>query len=298
MTANCFVVSHFALYTASVLGELADHPLVVHFQGPWGLEGHAERQSPLTVLAKTAVERIVYRRAAAFIVLSTPFGRILQRRFGVPAERIHVIPGGVDVARFAIDESRAECRQRLGWPAGRPIVLAVRRLMRRMGLGELIAATALIRERIPDVLVLIAGSGPVAAELRAQIETLGLVDNVRLLGFVPDDDLPSAYRAADLTVVPTVALEGFGLIVPESLAAGTPVLVTPIGGLPEAVGGLSERLILSGTGPEAIAKGVCDALTGALPLPSASECLDYARRHYDWPMIAQRTRAVYEEAMR
>jgi glycosyltransferase involved in cell wall biosynthesis len=292
------VVSHFALYTASVLGELADHPLVVHFQGPWGLEGHAERQSPLTVLAKTAVERIVYRRAAAFIVLSTPFGRILQRRFGIPAERIHVIPGGVDVARFAIDESRIECRQRLGWPVGRPIVLAVRRLMRRMGLSELIAATAQIRERIPDVLVLIAGSGPIAAELQAQIEALGLTDNVRLLGFVPDDDLPSAYRAADLTVVPTVALEGFGLIVPESLAAGTPVLVTPIGGLPEAVGGLSERLILSGTGPEAIAKGVGDALTGVLPLPSARQCLDYARQHYDWPMIAQRTRAVYEEAMR
>ena len=292
------VVSHFALYTASVLGELGDHPLVVHFQGPWGLEGHAERQSPLTVLAKTAVERIVYRRAAAFIVLSTPFGRILQRRFGIPAERIHVIPGGVDVARFAIEESRIECRQRLGWPVGRPIVLAVRRLMRRMGLSELIAATAQIRERIPDVLVLIAGSGPIAAELQAQIEALGLTDNVRLLGFVPDDDLPSAYRAADLTVVPTVALEGFGLIVPESLAAGTPVLVTPIGGLPEAVGGLSERLILSGTGPEAIAKGVGDALTGVLPLPSARECLDYARQHYDWPMIAQRTRAVYEEAMR
>jgi asparagine synthase (glutamine-hydrolysing) len=292
------VVSHFALYTAPLLDELADHPLVIHFQGPWGLEGGAERQGSIAVFAKTAVERMVYRRATAFIVLSTPFGRILERRFGIPPERIHVIPGGVDVSRFALDETRLECRVRLGWPTDRPIVLAVRRLMRRMGLDDLIAATAAIRERVPDVLVMIAGRGPIAGELQRQIDDLGLGDNVRLLGFVPDDDLPAAYRAADLTVVPTVALEGFGLIVAESFAAGTPCLVTPVGGLPEAVSGLSSALVLRSTGPAAIAAGVGDALTGALTLPSARDCHEFARRHYDWPVIAERTRLVYEEALR
>jgi glycosyltransferase involved in cell wall biosynthesis len=98
------VVSHFSLYTAPVIDALAGHPMVVHFQGPWGLEGGAERQSRLTVRVKTAVERAVYRRASAFIVLSRPFGQILERRFGVPPDKIHVIPGGVDVSRFAIRE--------------------------------------------------------------------------------------------------------------------------------------------------------------------------------------------------
>jgi glycosyltransferase involved in cell wall biosynthesis len=121
---------------------------------------------------------------------------------------------------------------------------------------------------------------------------------VRLLGFVPDESLPSAYRAADLSVVPTVALEGFGLIVVESLAAGTPCLVTPVGGLPEAVSGLSRALILRSTGAEAIADGLGDALTGVTPMPGPRECVDFARRNFDWPVIAERVRLVYEEALR
>ena len=292
------VVSHFSLYTAPIIDALAGHPMVVHFQGPWGLEGGAERQSRLTVRVKTAVERAIYRRASAFIVLSRPFGQILERRFGVPPDKIHVIPGGVDVSRFAIRESRAECRAKLGWPQDRPIVLAVRRLTRRMGLDDLVRAALRLRERVPNVLVLIAGDGPVKGELERQIASLGLDHTVRLLGFVPDADLPFAYRAADLTVVPTVTLEGFGLIVPESLAAGTPCFVTPIGGLPEAVSGLSRALVLPSTGAEAIADGLANALTGATPLPSARECVDFARKHYDWPVIAERVRLVYEEALR
>jgi glycogen synthase len=291
-------VSHFPLYTVPLLDALAGHGLVVHFQGPWGLEGGAERQSGLTVRIKTAIERAVYRRATAFIVLSRPFGEILERRFGVPPDRIHLIPGGVDASRFATRATRAECRAHLDWPRDRPIVLSVRRLMRRMGLDELVRATVRLRERVPDVLVMIAGDGPLAGELDRQVTVLGLRDHVRLLGFISDVDLPRAYRAADLTVVPTVALEGFGLIVAESLAAGTPCMVTPVGGLPEAVSGLSRALVLRAAEAEAIAAGLGDALTGALQLPSAQECADFARRNYDWPVIAARVRRVYEDASR
>ncbi len=292
------LVSHFALYTAPLLGELAGRPMVVHFHGPWGLEGEPERQSRATVFGKTLIERAVYGRGTSFIVLSTPFARILEKQFGVPSERIHVIPGGVDVARFSVRESRAECRERLGWPKDRRIVLTVRRLMRRMGLDDLIAATALLRERVPDVLVLIAGRGPLGAELERQVESMGLQEHVRLIGFVPDEDLPMAYRAADLSVVPSVSLEGFGLVVAESFAAGTPCLVTPVGGLPEAVAGLSGDLVLGGTGAVALAYGIASALTGALTLPTSADCVQYARRHYDWKVIAERTRLVYEDALK
>jgi asparagine synthase (glutamine-hydrolysing) len=290
------VVSHFALYTYPVLGALGNRPLVIHFQGPWGLEGAAERQGGLSVLAKTLVERAVYRRATAFIVLSQPFGKILEDRFGVPRERIHIIPGGVDVNRFAIPDTRAECRARLGWPGDRKIILAVRRLTRRMGLDNLISAVPAIAERFPDALVLIAGRGAMAAELEDQIRRLGVSQHVRLVGFIDDALLPHAYRAADLSVVPSVALEGFGLIVAESLAAGTPALVTPVGGLPETVTGLSERLILRGSEPSDLAQGIVGALDGTLPLPSAAECLAFARKSFDWPVIAARVRGVYEAA--
>ncbi|HVZ49331.1 MAG TPA: asparagine synthase (glutamine-hydrolyzing) [Gemmatimonadaceae bacterium] len=291
------VVSHFALYTYPLLHALGARPLVVHFQGPWGLEGAAERQNPLVVAAKTAVERAVYRRATAFIVLSTPFGRILEQRFGVRADRIHVVPGGVDVSRFAITATRDECRAMLGWPRDRTIVLAVRRLARRMGLDDLVASVARLRERVPDVLVLIAGRGAIAADLAREIARLGLAEHVRLVGFIPDERLPHAYRAADVSVVPSVTLEGFGLIVAESFAAGTPAIVTPVGGLPEAVGDLSPHLVLAGTGPDALAAGLADALSGRIALPSAADCHAFARERYDWPVIARRVAAVYEAAL-
>jgi len=291
------VVSHFALYTYPILGALGRRPLVVHFQGPWGLEGRAERQGALAVAAKTLVERAVYRRATAFIVLSTPFGKILEEQFHIPSERIHVIPGGVDVDRFAVTESRAASRERLGWPRDRKIVMAVRRLTRRMGLDHLIESVPALVERVPDALVLIAGRGAIASELEYRIRELRMQDHVRLLGFVADDVLPYAYRAADLTIVPSVTLEGFGLIVAESLAAGTPCLVTPVGGLPEAVGTLSRHLVLGGSEPAVLAAGMADALTGVFPLPSPAECLAYARRHYDWPVIAAQVRKVYEDAL-
>jgi glycosyltransferase involved in cell wall biosynthesis len=291
------LVTHFALYAAPLLGELHGRPMVVHFHGPWALEGEAEQQSGVTVFTKSLVERAVYRRATSFIVLSRPFGAILER-LGVAAARIHVIPGGVDASRFATGESREACRAHFAWPGDRPIVLTVRRLMRRMGLDDLVAAAELLRTRVPNVLVLIAGRGPMADELHATIHRKGLQDHVRLIGFVADEDLPRAYRAADLTVVPSVALEGFGLVVAESLAAGTPCLVTPVGGLPEAVHGLSPHLILADTGARAIADGVAAALTGTLPMPGARACAEFARRNYDWPVIVARTRQVYEEALR
>jgi glycosyltransferase involved in cell wall biosynthesis len=294
------VVAHFALYAAPLLGLLRDrrHPFVFHFHGPWSQETYAEKVRGVMPRLKAQVERRVYQRADACIVLSGAFGRILSESFDVPWEKIYIIPGGVDCTRFNVQQSRAECRERLGWPADRRIVLAVRRLTHRMGLGQLIGAVATLRRRVPDVLVLIAGQGPIEEELRTQIQRAQLEESCRLVGFIPDDDLPFAYRAADLTVVPSVALEGYGLIVPESLAAGTPVLVTPVGGLPETVEGLAPHLVLDDISAIAIARGLGDALTGAVPMPTADECRAYARRRNDWPVIVEQVRRVYDGVMR
>jgi glycosyltransferase involved in cell wall biosynthesis len=245
-------------------------------------------------MLKTGVERAVYRRADACIVLSGAFGRILHDSFGVPWEKITVIPGGVDCSRFAIGATRAECRDRLGWPRDRRIVLSVRRLTHRMGLSHLVAAVGMLRERVPDVLVIIAGGGPLESELQTQIRRAGLENNCRVAGFIADDDLPAVYRAADISVVPSVALEGYGLIVPESLAAGTPALVTPVGGLPESVLGLAPHLVFTEASAPAIARGLGDALSGTVPMPTSEECRAYARQRNDWPVIVEQVRRVYD----
>jgi glycosyltransferase involved in cell wall biosynthesis len=144
---------------------------------------------------------------------------------------------------------------------------------------------------------MIAGTGWMAPQLKQQIEAAGLENHVRLLGFVPDADLPLSYRAADLTVVPTVALEGFGLTTIESMAAGTPPIVTPVGGSPEVVGGLSPDLIVPDWTPAALAAAITAAFRGDLKLPSATQCQAYARENFDWHTIAAKVRAVYDEAI-
>lgn len=292
------ISSHFALYTWPGLDVARDIAQVSHFQGPWADESGVEGAASLGQRAKHWLERRVYLRSTRFIVLSKAFEKILTSRYGVAPERVHVVPGCVDAARFDIDLSPARARQRLQLPQDRPIVLAVRRLVRRMGLEDLVDAMALLKAQYgSDAMLLIAGKGRLADDLQARIAASGLDNDVKLLGFVPDDRLPELYRAATLSVVPTVALEGFGLITAESLAAGTPVLVTPIGGLPEAVSGLSPDLVLRGTGAEAIAEGLGAALYGRTRLPDARACRDYAFAHFDNAVIARRVAEVYREAV-
>jgi glycogen synthase len=293
---DAVIASHFALNAFPVLTEVARHPLVVHFQGPWGQESRVEGANALTVYAKEFVERAVYERASHLIVLSTAFRDVLAERFDVPVERIHVIPGGVDVDRFAVARSRADCRRALGWPEARPIVLCVRRLVRRVGVDTLVEAAVALRKRVPEALVLIAGRGPLKAELEARIVSLGLANHVRLLGFVSDEMLPVAYRAADLSVVPTAALEGFGLITVESLAAGTPCVVTPVGGLTDVVAPFAPQLVTASPSAADVADVLARALLGEIALPTAARCAAYAREGFDWPVIAARVRDVYDQA--
>lgn len=291
------IAAHFALYAVPVWERLGDRPFVMHFHGPWAAESAVEGDSRLTTRAKHLMEQVVYRRADRLIVLSSAFRDVLCSSYGIDPERVRIVPGGVETDRFDTDLTRREARLHLGWPTDRPIVLSVRRLARRMGLDRLITAIGRVRERERDVLLLIAGKGPIAEELKDQAEAAGLGDHVGFLGFVPEDDLPIAYRAADLSIVPTVALEGFGLTTVESLAAGTPVLVTPNGGLPEVVRGLSSSLILPSDDPGALAEGIAGALGGTVGLPDAEACQRYARERFSWGQVAEQTRAVYEEVL-
>jgi len=295
---DAVVVSHFALHAFPLLSQLGDRPFIVHFQGPWGAESRVEGAGSLRVLAKQMVEHSVYRRADRVIVLSTAFRDMLARQFVVPLDRIHVVPGGVDVDRFDIASSPSECRRTLGWPTDRPIVLCVRRLVRRVGVDTLVDATNILRARVPDALVLIAGTGPLRGELEARITALGLERHVQLLGFVPDELLPTAYRAADLSVVPTATLEGFGLITVESLAAGTPCVVTPVGGLTDVVAPFAPQLITDTPSAGDIGALLAATLRGDVALPTARQCVRYARRDFDWPVVAAGVRKVYEAACR
>jgi glycosyltransferase involved in cell wall biosynthesis len=291
------VATHFALYTLPVLDRIGKLPLVMHFHGPWALESQAEGAGRLSTFGKWVVEKLVYQRTDGFIVLSESFRQILHKTYGVPLEKIFIVGGGIDTAKFDLDLTVAQAREKMGWSQNRRIIFCVRRLVQRMGLENLISAITLVRSQHPDVLLLIAGKGAIADNLRSQIQELQLEDHVQLLGFVPDQDLAIAYRAAELSIVPTVSLEGFGLIVIESLAAGTPVLGTPIGGIPEILQPFSPDLVLEGSSTNQLAQGMIEALSGKRQMPSAEACQTYVKQNYDWQVIAAQMKSVYEQVI-
>ena len=163
------IISHFALYTFPAIDLFGERPLVNHFQGPWALESKVEGANSLSVKLKKALEQITYRRASQFIVLCQDFRELLHREYQVPLEKIHVVPPGIDIDHFNINLSPTEARTQLDWHPDRPTIFCIRRLAKRMGLENLVAAMKQVRDRHPDILLYIAGKGALANTLQTQI---------------------------------------------------------------------------------------------------------------------------------
>lgn len=285
---------HFALYSLPILDLIpADVPITFNFHGPWASESQEEGLDNITALVKkTLVEKRTYKRCDRFIVLSKAFGNILHQKYQIPWEKIHVIPGGVDINRFKPDLSITEARTKLGWSVERPTLFTSRRLVHRVGLDKLLTAIAQIKPKIPDIYLAIAGRGPLQNSLQQQVTELGLENNVEFLGFLPDELLPVAYQAADLSIMPSQSFEGFGLAIVESLACGTPVICTPVGGMPEILEQFSPNLITDSIQVNAIAKKLEQVFSGEITKPSREECREYAVNNFDWDKIAQEVRKV------
>jgi glycogen(starch) synthase len=291
------VAAHFAPYGLPLLDRVSKVPLVVHFHGPWAGESSAEVRAGLASKVKATIERLVYSRAQKLIVLSEYFKSELMQRYGVREERVRVIPGGIDAERFNTNMTRLNARVRLDWPTDRYIILSVRRQVKRMGLEELVDAVRILVRRHPQVLLMLAGTGSLSRELDIRVTEYGLQDHIKLLGRVDDAVLPVAYRAADISVVPSRALEGFGLVTLESLASGTPVYVTDVGGLPEVIRPFAPSCIFSDSSASGMAAALATAIENSQDVPSEQECRDYAVRDFGWSSIASRVRAVYDEAL-
>ena len=290
--------AHFAPYALGPALALRSTgvPTVCHFHGPWAWEGWVEHRGRARFWAKRVLERLLYRRATAFVTLSAAFKSFLVEHYGVDPRLVHVVPSGVDLERFRPGRSRSAARSHLGLPTDRPIVLAVRRLVRRTGLDLLLEAVRdMVRVR-PDLLVLIGGQGPLRKELEVRAQTLGLGANVRLLGLIPDEYLPEYYRAADVVVVPSLALEGFGLVTLEALSCGTPVVGTPVGGTSEILSGLEGRLLTSDVSPPALADGLLAVLGKADWVPDLARCREFVETRYAWPRILETLEGVFQRA--
>ena len=214
----------------------SDVPRCATFHSPWPTEyaiktrdarGVARVRRELNVRLRRRIERRVLANAESAVTLSAYMGDTLDATYDLDLDRT-VIPGGVDTDRFHPDAGTYAPLDVDG-----PAVLTVRRLAERMGHDVLLDAFAAVADDHPDARLFVAGDGPKRGELERRAAERGIDDRTTFLGYVPDADLPAAYATADLFALPTTELEGFGLATLESLASGTPVVATPVGGTVE-----------------------------------------------------------------
>jgi glycosyltransferase involved in cell wall biosynthesis len=185
---------------------------------------------PLDLVQKAAdasIARYTVGAADRLVAISEFTARYLERL--APTRSVTVMHLGTDVERFSpvAESRRREIRERLGLPADAFVAITVRRLFYRNGLDTLLDAAVRLRDR-KQLHIVIGGSGPERNEIETRISRDGLV-NVHLPGFIPDDDLPDYYRAADVFVLPTRTAEGFGLVLMEAAASGVPSIATDSG---------------------------------------------------------------------
>ncbi|MGV3721923.1 MAG: asparagine synthase (glutamine-hydrolyzing) [Actinomycetota bacterium] len=307
---------HQPLEAAAVLQQAASHglPVVYTYLSPWSDEYRVRfkrrirGRTGVTAMAMGAwmqmnsglrarMERNALRRSDAVMVLSEYSASQIRDLHGLSTQHAAVIPGGVNCDRFKPLTDRLETRARLGLPSGL-LLLTVRNLVPRMGLDALITAMRSVVDTRPDARLVIAGTGMLRESLEEQVHSLGLTENVRFAGYVPEDRLADYYGAADLFVLPTRMLEGFGLVTIEALACGTPVLGTPIGGTQEILRRFDSTFLASGVEAEDLAEGITRQIRALEGDPRLRErCREFARETYDWDVLIPQVEELMERVV-
>ncbi len=176
---------------------------------------------------------------AKMVIATTPVQTdILRQDYEVPASKIRMIPPGYDDSRFypVGDATRLMIRKRLGFEG--KVVLALGRLATNKGYDLLIHAFKEVAAREPQAVLHLAAGGEkmddseraILDECKSIVAEAGLGNRVKFSSYVPDEDLPDTYRAADVFVLSS-RYEPFGMTAIEAMACGTPAVVTSHGGL-------------------------------------------------------------------
>jgi glycosyltransferase involved in cell wall biosynthesis len=210
----------------------------------------------VTMTRPTALQqRLLGRRVSRYIGVSRYVQQKLARQLPWPADRIVVVYNGVDPPPPA-GAPASTLRATLAGPQTAPVVFAASNLFPVKGVDVLIDAAALV----PTARFALAGEGPERTALERQIAGLDIGDRVTLLGW--REDAGDLMRAADVFVVPSRG-DGLSLSLLEALAVGTPVVITRVGGLPEAIEDGVNGLIVDPDDPPALAAAIRSLLADA-----------------------------------
>lgn len=234
--------------------------------------------------------------ASEVIVNSNYMKNELQRLFGLPYEKINVIPNGVNLSNFAGVERDYNFRRQYAMD-NEKIILYVGRLVYEKGVQHLIAAMPKILSNYHDAKLIISGRGGMMDELRQEAFNLGLNDKIYFTGYLDSKQVQKMYKCADVAVFPST-YEPFGIVALESMLAGVPTVVSDVGGLDEIIThGVDGMKAYAGN-----ANSIADSVTALLydhQLASnvSKKARQKVKEQFNWEKIAQDTHFTYEKAV-
>jgi glycosyltransferase involved in cell wall biosynthesis len=231
----------------------------------------------------------VSRQLDRILTVSEASRQDLHREYGISVERMRVVGNGIDVDRFRpLPGIRRKPNQ---------IITTLSSDSPLKGFRYLLDAIFDLRSHRPDLKLTVIGSAG-QTDTQERVERLGLQDTVHFTGYVAADDIVRAYAESSVAVVPSL-YEGFGFPAGEAMACEVPIVSTAAGALPEVVGTDGRAgVLVEPRNPTALARAIDELLSD----PQRRSALGHAGRtrvlqHFTWRRAAERTAAVYREAI-
>ena len=230
------------------------------------------------------------------IVNSNYMKNEVQRLFGLPYDKINVIPNGVNLQLFSNVNIDYDFRRQYAMD-NEKIILYVGRLVYEKGIQNLIAAMPKVLDRYHDSKLIICGRGGMIDELREQVKYLGIENKVYFAGYCDSKKMQKMYKCADVAVFPST-YEPFGIVAIESMLSGTPTIVSDVGGLNEIIEhGVNGMKSYAGN-----ANSIADSVLALLFDPKlcaniSQNAIKKVKENYNWSKITDSTYYVYQLAI-
>jgi glycosyltransferase involved in cell wall biosynthesis len=261
----------------------------------------AHRHAPVVVSRRVAfrldasrLARARYRAARCIVAISNFVAKSVVDS-GLPASAVRVVYDGVELPPPATGQSRALARQRLHLPAVDPLLGCVGYLLSEKGQESLLRALPMIRARVPNCRLLLAGDGPCRASLERLADELGVRASVQFAGHM--NDVADVYNALDIFVFPSLA-EPLGTSLLTAMAYALPVVAVNSGGVPEVIEPGSGILLAASSTEEITVAAVSLLLEHdqAARLGAAARCL--IEKRFTCDHMVEATLKIYSELIR
>jgi D-inositol-3-phosphate glycosyltransferase len=292
---------HSHYWLSAVAGEVlaarwrVPHLAMFHTLGEVKLRARASEREPQQRLD---AERRLVHTVDRVLVATSHERQLLRQIYRLPAERVSVVPLGVDLEQFQ-PRNPAEARAALDLDPEERVLLAVGRMEPLKGFDILIRALAQTTMSRPPMLLVVGGDERAAAEfdrLRAVADEVGVTERVRFVGAVPHEQLATYYNAADVVVVPSF-YESFGLVALEAMASGVPVVASRVGGLTTTIGDGRTGYLIPWRCPEPFAEKIDLLLRNEGLRRALGSAARQSMEAYAWDRVASELGAVYEASV-